>query len=91
MININDYKTGDKFTAEIMGEKVEGKVYIVEDFGIFLCQNSFSGMHSPDLLGYNGSWVITEDEFKYGRIPNVTDLKVFNTLNRKERIQNLSL
>ncbi len=87
---IDNWKTGDKFIAKIRDVEVEGKIYITGAH-IFLCQNTFRGMPSPDKLGYDGSWIIHISDVKYDKVPYLTNLKVFNTLNRKERIQNLSL
>lgn len=51
-----EYKTGQRFTAKIQGTPVEGKIYVVEQDDVYLCQNKMKGVVAPDRLGYNYSW-----------------------------------
>lgn len=100
-MNTDNWKSGDKFTAKIHGKEVEGCIYIQTNYHgghttVYLCQNQFRGATSPNLLGYVGSWGVSMASIKYNiqhniNTSDVTDLKVFSALNRKERIQNLSL
>jgi len=48
---------GVKFTAEIEGTYVSGKIR-VEDCCVYLCQNEMSGANCSDKLGYESSWSV---------------------------------
>lgn len=55
---------GRQFTATIRGCDVEGKIQ-VEEFWVYLCQDSISGRGCSDKLGYYYSWCVvlgTPDE-----------------------------
>lgn len=57
MRNLTKNDVGKKFTAEIQGVSVSGKIQS-ESGRFYLCQNEKSGSNCSDKLGYKLSWVI---------------------------------
>lgn len=52
------YVTGQRFKAKIQGVEVEGRIYVVEQDEIYLCQNIVRGVDdSPENFGYKHSWI----------------------------------
>jgi hypothetical protein len=75
-MNISELRTGDCFRAMIDQDIVSGKVFVDDkEERIFLCQNYRQGYESPDLLGYQCSWLVTCEsdgaiEFSVQRVSN---------------------
>lgn len=70
---------GKRFTAEIQGIPVEGRICYSDYFSkkyIFLCQNTKDGLRPDgnDMLGYKYGWML--EDFNDLKRNNVTNLKI---------------
>lgn len=71
---------GVKFTAEIEGTYVSGKIR-VEDGCVYLCQNEMSGDSCKDKLGYKGSWCVCSGSVKDLSAHDVSNFSIIKEKN----------
>ena len=69
-------RTGNKFTAIIIGKRVYGKIFVKSSSAIYLCQDEVSGFSCDDKLGYRYSWILNLDEDHLKQ--SVSDFKILD-------------
>lgn len=50
-------KTGDLFRAIIAEKRTRGKIFVISDSEVYLCQNKTNGFSCEHKLGYKYSWL----------------------------------
>ncbi len=68
--------SGSPFKALIEGAPVKGRIYKIGGV-IYLCQNLKNGYNSPNKLGYEFSWRVSEGESRDLEQNRVTNLEVW--------------
>ena len=82
MRNLRKHDVGKKFTAEIQGVSVSGKIQF-ESGKFYLCQNEKNGASCSDKLGYKFSWTIGDGSIGETKSRDVKNL-VTNGLTARE-------
>jgi hypothetical protein len=82
MRNLTKNDVGKKFTAEIQGVSVKGRVQF-ESGRFYLCQNEKNGSNCIDKLGYKFSWTIGDGSIRVTKLRDVKNL-VMNSWTSRE-------
>lgn len=83
-IDWSKVKSGDRFTAEIKGEKCEGNIHKTMD-EIFFCQNKVIGAESPNKYDFENSYVVCSPNPSDSLLSavSVTNLKIYSQSKTK--------